>query len=264
VDDAGHITHVLLQEGHLWGRREVAIPVASLERIDAYVSSTISADGGVGDAGAAGLAGYSRVAAWMSTGETDFIPDDARWWGYRSLMAHRSVHTRFGRRVFGSAAVIGAALVIAGCGSSSSGTTTSSSASSTPASSSSGAVTISTRNLPGLGSVLVNAQGRILYMFAPDKQLKVTCVGSCAAIWPPVTLASGQKAVAAGGVKASLLGSDANPGGGQVVTYNKWPLYTYVPDTATGDHVGQALNLNGGLWYVLSPSGAVIKTKVAG
>lgn len=35
VDDAGRITHVLLQEGHLWGRGQVAIPAGSLERIDA-------------------------------------------------------------------------------------------------------------------------------------------------------------------------------------------------------------------------------------
>ena len=25
-----HVTHVLLQEGHLWGRREVAIPVSAV------------------------------------------------------------------------------------------------------------------------------------------------------------------------------------------------------------------------------------------
>jgi hypothetical protein len=30
----GHITHVLLQEGHLWGRKQVAVPIASVERID--------------------------------------------------------------------------------------------------------------------------------------------------------------------------------------------------------------------------------------
>jgi hypothetical protein len=36
VDDAGHITRVLLQKGHLWGRKEVEIPVAALERIDRY------------------------------------------------------------------------------------------------------------------------------------------------------------------------------------------------------------------------------------
>ena len=123
------------------------------------------------------------------------------------------------------------------------------------------AVKISTRKLPKLGTVLVNSKGRTLYMFVRDKRKKVTCVGSCAAAWPPVKLPKGSKAVAAGKVKAALLGSDRDPAGGRVVTYNKWPLYTYIGDTAAGQARGQALNLNGGLWYVLSPSGKVIKTK---
>jgi predicted lipoprotein with Yx(FWY)xxD motif len=122
-------------------------------------------------------------------------------------------------------------------------------------------VRISTRKLPKLGTVLVNSKGRTLYMFVRDKRKKVTCVGSCAAAWPPVKLPKGAKAVAAGKAKAALLGSDKDPAGGRVVTYNKWPLYTYVGDTAPGQAKGQALNLNGGLWYVLSPSGKVIKTK---
>jgi predicted lipoprotein with Yx(FWY)xxD motif len=122
-------------------------------------------------------------------------------------------------------------------------------------------VKISTRKLPKLGTVLVNSKGRTLYMFVRDKRKKVTCVGSCAAAWPPVKLPKGSKAVAAGKAKAALLGSDRDPAGGRVVTYNKWPLYTYVGDTAPGQAKGQALNLNGGLWYVLSPSGKVIKTK---
>jgi sporulation protein YlmC with PRC-barrel domain len=29
----GHVTHVLLQEGHLWGRKEVAIPIDVVEKI---------------------------------------------------------------------------------------------------------------------------------------------------------------------------------------------------------------------------------------
>jgi sporulation protein YlmC with PRC-barrel domain len=29
-----HVTHVLLQEGHLWGRREVAIPIAAVTGVD--------------------------------------------------------------------------------------------------------------------------------------------------------------------------------------------------------------------------------------
>lgn len=32
--DTGHISHVLLQEGHLWGRKEVAIPVKAISGID--------------------------------------------------------------------------------------------------------------------------------------------------------------------------------------------------------------------------------------
>jgi len=35
VVDAGHkVTHVLLQEGHLWGRKEVAIPVSAVTAVD--------------------------------------------------------------------------------------------------------------------------------------------------------------------------------------------------------------------------------------
>jgi predicted lipoprotein with Yx(FWY)xxD motif len=122
-------------------------------------------------------------------------------------------------------------------------------------------VTISTKKLPKVGTVLVDSKGRTLYMFVPDKQKKVTCVSACAAVWPPVKLATGAKAKASGQAKASLLGSDTDPAGGRVVTYNHWPLYTYVADSAAGQDKGQALNLNGGLWYVLAPSGKVIKTK---
>jgi sporulation protein YlmC with PRC-barrel domain len=35
VDSAeGRVTHVLLQEGHLWGRKQVAIPIGAVEKID--------------------------------------------------------------------------------------------------------------------------------------------------------------------------------------------------------------------------------------
>ena len=122
-------------------------------------------------------------------------------------------------------------------------------------------VVISTRKIKKLGTVLVDSKGRTLYMFVPDKRKKVTCVGACATIWPPVKLPKGAKIVARGGVKAKLLKSDPDPAGGRVVTYNGWPLYTYITDSAPGQATGQALNLNGGLWYVLSPAGKVIKTK---
>jgi predicted lipoprotein with Yx(FWY)xxD motif len=123
-------------------------------------------------------------------------------------------------------------------------------------------VKVSTRTLHGLGTVLVNSKGLTLYMFVPDKRSRVTCVSTCAAIWPPEFLPNHGKAVAEGKAKQKLLGSDRDPAGGRVVTYHGWPLYTYVADTKPGMATGQALNLNGGLWYVVAPSGAVILKKV--
>jgi len=126
------------------------------------------------------------------------------------------------------------------------------------------AVRVGTRKVAKLGVILVDSKGRTLYMFVPDKQHKVTCVRTCAKIWPPLKLPAGGKATATGAAKQALLGSDSNPAGGRVVTYNKWPLYTYVADTAPGQVKGQALNLNGGLWYVLSASGKIVRTKTSG
>ncbi|HLI31454.1 MAG TPA: hypothetical protein VKU89_01765 [Solirubrobacteraceae bacterium] len=122
-------------------------------------------------------------------------------------------------------------------------------------------VRIATASVSGLGKVLVDSSGRTLYTFSPDNASKVTCTSSCAAVWPPLKLEAGAKPVATGVVKQSLLGSDPDPEGGSVVTYKGWPLYTYVADSAAGMASGQALPLNGGIWYVIAPSGEIITKK---
>ena len=121
--------------------------------------------------------------------------------------------------------------------------------------------TVKTRKINGLGVVLVNGRGLTLYMFKPDRHKRVTCKGSCAVAWPPLKLKKGQRPTAGGAARQKLLGSDRNPSGGRVVTYNRWPLYRYIADSKPGQANGQATNLNGGLWYVLSPTGKVITKK---
>ncbi len=39
-----HVTHFLLEEGHLWGQRRVAIPIASVTRVDDGVRLSLSRD----------------------------------------------------------------------------------------------------------------------------------------------------------------------------------------------------------------------------
>jgi predicted lipoprotein with Yx(FWY)xxD motif len=109
----------------------------------------------------------------------------------------------------------------------------------------------------------VNSQGHALYIFAPDAHKSVTCVGACAQVWPPLKVTASKPTVS-GQVKASLLASDPDSAGGRVVTYAGWPLYTYVGDAGAGTANGEAENLNGGVWYVISPSGQVIKSSSGG
>ena len=128
-------------------------------------------------------------------------------------------------------------------------------ASSAPAASAHGPkVTVKTGRIAGVGQVLVTAEGYALYMFQPDNQRSVTCTGACAGSWPPVKVADGGYA-AGPGVDRSLLGTDPDPEGGTVLTYNGWPLYTYTGDVQPAQATGQAIDLNGGEWYVLRPTG---------
>jgi len=155
----------------------------------------------------------------------------------------------------GLASVATAALLAAGCGSSSSSTTTPTTtapAAATPASSTTGPATVTTGTVAGLGTVLENAQGRVLYIYTPDGTTGVTCSGGCASAWPPLTVASGHAPSAGGAARMSLLGTAADPGGGTVVTYAGRPLYTYAGDDSAGMANGQG---SGGVWYVVAPSG---------
>ncbi len=159
--------------------------------------------------------------------------------------------------------VVATALLSAGCGSSSSSSSSTNKAvaptGSSTASAGTGAVVIASKSLPGLGAVLVDGRGRTLYVFTPDAAKTVTCSGGCASVWPPVSLPGAAKATASDAVEASLLGSDPNPSGGKVVTYHGWPLYNYVADPTAGTTTGEGVDASGGLWYVISPTGVVIK-----
>ena len=119
------------------------------------------------------------------------------------------------------------------------------------------ATTISLRKT-GLGSVLVNAKGHTIYLFAKDKHGKSACTGSCSKFWPPV-LSQGKPSVGAG-LKASLVGTTKRSNGTRQVTYNRHPLYTYALDKRAGQTKGEGNSLFGAKWWAVSAKGtAVVK-----
>jgi len=142
-----------------------------------------------------------------------------------------------------------AALVLAACGSSSSGSTSSASGS-TPSAAASAAsgTTLKTTTVNGK-KVLTNAQGMVLYWFAPDTSTKSACSKTCLKFWPLVP----GPATAGAGVTGTLGVITTN--GVQQATYDGRPLYTYVGDTSAGQAKGNGLNASGGLWWAITPSG---------
>jgi len=105
-----------------------------------------------------------------------------------------------------------------------------------------------------LGTVLVDGEGKTLYLFMPDTGGTPTCYDECATAWPP--LLSDGTPTAGDGLTAADLGSATRTDGDvPQVTFKGWPLYYFAGDAAAGDTAGQGLN---GVWWVVGADGAAI------
>ena len=113
-----------------------------------------------------------------------------------------------------------------------------------------GASTVATADTD-LGTILVDGEGRTLYLFMPDAQGASTCLDSCATTWPPLA----GPATAGDGVDQALISTADRPDGAAQVTYNGWPLYHFASDAAAGDTNGQGV---GNIWYVVDAGGNAI------
>ena len=158
--------------------------------------------------------------------------------------------TRLITLLAGAAAVVLGALATVGCGGGGYGA---SAATTTATTASAQHAAIGAMNEGELGTILVDPQGRTLYVFKKDTGTKSACLGACAGIWPPLR-ATGKPTVS-DGADASLLGTTARSDGEQQLTYNGHPLYLYAGDDKAGDTRGQGLTDFGASWYVLTPAG---------
>ena len=140
-----------------------------------------------------------------------------------------------------------AAVAVAGCGSNTSG------APAPPKTTNGQSAMVGVAN-ENLGSILVDSQGRTLYLFRRDSGTKSVCTGACAIDWPPLR-ATGKPAVGRG-LQASAVATSKRSDGAAQVTYHGHPLYTYTGDSKPGDTSGQGLNAFGGAWFAVTSTGA--------
>jgi predicted lipoprotein with Yx(FWY)xxD motif len=160
--------------------------------------------------------------------------------------------TSFVRFVAGAAVVPLIALALAGCGSSNQA-----SASAPPTASNGQPATVGIANTD-LGNILVDAQGRTLYLFGKDSGTTSACTGSCATFWPPL-IATGTPTVGSGANSSLIATAEPSDGKTQVV-YNGHPVYRYTGDHKAGDTTGQGLVAFGGGWFALSAAGDQVST----
>ncbi len=165
-----------------------------------------------------------------------------------TVKAMRHTSTRIGALAATAAALL-TALAISACGGSDGTTAPPTTASGQPA-------TIGLADEGNLGQILVDTQGRSLYLFQKDIGTKSECTGACAAAWPP--LRDTDEPLVGTDLSASKLGTTPRTDGKPQVTYNGHPLYLYSGDHKPGDTNGQGLNVFGGTWFALSGAGNMV------
>ncbi len=117
-------------------------------------------------------------------------------------------------------------------------------------------VTVKTRKVSGVGTVLVDAKGRTLYTLTNAGQT-VACTGGCVAIWPPLLVPAGSTPKGAKGV--TRLGLVPATGGTQV-TAAGMPLSRFSGDSKAGQANGEGISSFGGVWHVVTVAGTASST----
>ena len=114
-----------------------------------------------------------------------------------------------------------------------------------------GGLTVSVATTP-LGDILVDQDGKTLYIFQKDTQGSGTsaCGEGCVGSWPP--LVADAAAAAGDGVDAEDLSLITRADGTMQVAFYGWPLYYFANDAAPGDTNGQGI---GGIWWVVDAEG---------
>lgn len=101
-----------------------------------------------------------------------------------------------------------------------------------------------------LGRILVNGEGRTLYLYMKDRGTKSACSRRCAQVWPPATVSGAP--TAGPGVAAAKLTTTPSADNGRQLVYYGHPLYTLSADVRPGQINGEGFL---GTWFVISAAG---------
>jgi len=95
-------------------------------------------------------------------------------------------------------------------------------------------VTVATRTVSGVGTVLTDQAGKTLYTPQQEAHGAIKCTSSCLSFWFPVTMGKGATPHSTATLSGALGEIQRPDGGGRQLTYKGQPLYTFRLDSAPG------------------------------
>jgi predicted lipoprotein with Yx(FWY)xxD motif len=106
----------------------------------------------------------------------------------------------------------------------------------------------------GLGKVIADADGKVLYLYRPDGTAEVSTVpAAILQAWPPVVVKT--PPTVGPGLDPHEVGSGTQPNGLKWVRYNGHLLYGFTGDAAPGDTNGNNIN---GVWFAVTAAGDAV------
>ena len=118
-------------------------------------------------------------------------------------------------------------------------------------------------NVAGFGEILTNAHGFTLYGLSDEFGGKLACTGKCLQFWPPVLVSRSATKVSLGAGVEGEIGFVARSATTKQVTFDGYPLYTFVKDTGAGQTHGEGVVAFGGTWGPLRASSLILPAKAA-
>ena len=113
--------------------------------------------------------------------------------------------------------------------------------------------TIEVVAVPGYGHVLATSTGNTLYVLSAEATGKIVCSGGCLPVWPPLLVPASVKHLRVGpGVKGKI-GFVHRSAGKNQVTFNGYPVYTYVGDAKPRQTNGEGI-VHLGTWTLADPA----------
>ena len=114
-----------------------------------------------------------------------------------------------------------------------------------------GPLAMESASVPHFAGALVNRSSHSLYVLSSEKGGALKCTGSCLSTWVPLEVSTATKSVTLGAGVKGKIGFVARGTSKKQVTFNSYPLYSFVGDSGARGSKGEDVKALGGTWTLV-------------